>query len=79
VDRPPGFAAESRRTPRPETASRCLYRDARVEPIESAYTDTDLVNGVNYCYAVTVIDGTGNESARSEAAYARPTAGTPSD
>jgi hypothetical protein len=59
-----------------------VYRDAGAEPIvmttESAYTDTGLVNGINYCYAVTAIDGTGNESARSEAACATPTAGTAS-
>jgi hypothetical protein len=59
-----------------------VYRDAGVEPIAmttaSAYTDTGLVNGVNYCYEVTAIDGTGNESARSEAACATPTAGAAS-
>jgi hypothetical protein len=57
-----------------------VYRDA--EPIamvtESSHVDTGLVNGTPYCYEVTAVDGSGNESSRSTAACATPTAGAPS-
>ena len=49
-----------------------------VEPIatttESVHIDTGLVNDVTYCYEVTAVDGTGNESAPTDPVCATPTA-----
>ena len=38
----------------------------------SAYTDTDVVNGTEYLYIVTAVDGSGNESDESAEASATP-------
>jgi hypothetical protein len=40
----------------------------------SSYTDTGLTNGTEYCYTVTAVDTSNNESAHSSQACATPTA-----
>jgi hypothetical protein len=40
----------------------------------SAYTDSGLDNGTTYCYRVTAVDGSGNESSASNQACATPAA-----
>jgi hypothetical protein len=54
-------------------------RSARRRPIadvglSTTYTDTDLVNGTQYCYKVTAYDETGCESGYKKALCAVPTA-----
>ncbi len=51
-----------------------VYRDANpgVNTTASAYTDTGLTNGTNYCYRVTAVNGSGNESSPSAQACATP-------
>jgi lysyl oxidase/fibronectin type III domain protein len=53
-----------------------VYRDANagVSTTASAYTDTGLTNGTNYCYRVTAVNGSGGESSPSAQACATPAA-----
>ena len=53
-----------------------VYRDTNVgvTTTASAYTDTGLTNGTSYCYRVTAMDSSGNESSPSAQACATPAA-----
>jgi hypothetical protein len=53
-----------------------VYRgtSAVASPTASAYEDTGLNNGTSYCYRVTAVDGSGNESSQSNQACATPVA-----
>ena len=62
-----------------------VYRNGAASPLNStlltgaSYADSALTNGITYSYAVTAVDTSGNESARSATVTATPSAGTPSD
>jgi hypothetical protein len=53
-----------------------VYRgtNAGVSTTASAYSDTGLTNGTNYCYRVTAVNSAGGESSPSAQACATPTA-----
>jgi hypothetical protein len=53
-----------------------VYRDtsAGVATTASAYSDTGLTNGTNYCYRVTAVNSSGTESSPSTQACATPAA-----
>jgi hypothetical protein len=53
-----------------------VYRgtSAAATTTTSAYTDTGLNNGTTYCYRVTAVDSSGNESSPSDQACATPAA-----
>jgi hypothetical protein len=53
-----------------------VYRDtsAGVTTTASAYTDTGLTNGTNYCYRVTAVNSSGGESSPSAQVCATPAA-----
>ena len=53
-----------------------VYRDANpgVATTASAYSDTGLTNGTSYCYRVTAVNGSGNESSPTAQVCATPSA-----
>lgn len=66
-----------------DLAQYLVYRDAGTVAIATAtssnHLDAGLSNGTPYCYAVSAVDSSGNESPRSGDVCATPTEGTGSD